>query len=267
MKDLIYLDRDRVKQLCEKFDVEKMPTFLWLSSEAVPQFDDGVDIVRGAYNRAIREWHEEKRFTGTREAREGEYIWYGSICTNCFICPIIGSRYGCMNEKCDVDLCETCLTNYQHEHPIIEYLVPKQKYSFEQIFKSVPHLLNPNSDEKIEKKSIWENNVKSIGFYFSAHWCEPCREFTPKLAELYKELQANCQSFRIVFVSSDFDERSFNEYRSEMPWQAIPFDSLLVLDVYFRYLCKCSFYSHLFSHTYYNFLFYESYSIIVYCFV
>lgn len=26
---------------------------------------------------------------------------------------------------------------------------------------------------------------KIIGFYFSAHWCPPCRLFTPALAEFY----------------------------------------------------------------------------------
>ena len=26
---------------------------------------------------------------------------------------------------------------------------------------------------------------KLIGFYFSAHWCPPCRLFTPVLAEFY----------------------------------------------------------------------------------
>jgi len=30
-------------------------------------------------------------------------------------------------------------------------------------------------------------NLKAILIYFSAHWCPPCRGFTPVLAKNYKE--------------------------------------------------------------------------------
>eukprot|EP00976_Prorocentrum_cordatum_P100634 1192309-Prorocentrum_minimum.AAC.2 len=62
-----------------------------------------------------------------------------------------------------------------------------------------------------------------VGLYFSAHWCPPCRAFTPKLAEVYNGLVASGKSFEIVFVSSDKDEEQFNEYYDEMPWLALPF--------------------------------------------
>lgn len=61
-----------------------------------------------------------------------------------------------------------------------------------------------------------------VGLYFSAHWCPPCRGFTPLLAKCYKELKEAGKKFEIVFVSSDRDEESFKEYMSEMPWVALP---------------------------------------------
>lgn len=64
---------------------------------------------------------------------------------------------------------------------------------------------------------------KKLGIYFSAHWCPPCRNFTPKLAEVYKKLQAKGEKFEIVFASSDRDEAGFKEYFATMPWKAIPF--------------------------------------------
>merc|ERR1719482_393362 len=63
---------------------------------------------------------------------------------------------------------------------------------------------------------------KAVALYFSAHWCPPCRGFTPQLAEWYKaDLQS--KGLEVVFVSSDKDEDAFNSYYSEMPWLALPF--------------------------------------------
>jgi len=64
---------------------------------------------------------------------------------------------------------------------------------------------------------------KTIAIYFSAHWCPPCRGFTPELAKTYNKLQAAGKPFEIIFASSDRDEASFKEYHSEMPWLAIPY--------------------------------------------
>jgi len=61
-----------------------------------------------------------------------------------------------------------------------------------------------------------------IAIYFSAHWCPPCRNFTPKLADAYmKQLQA--KSLAVVFVSSDRDQTAFRSYFDSMPWLALPF--------------------------------------------
>ena len=34
---------------------------------------------------------------------------------------------------------------------------------------------------------------KVIGIYFSAHWCPPCRGFTPKLVEWYGKVKLKCE--------------------------------------------------------------------------
>ncbi|CAF1326353.1 unnamed protein product [Rotaria sordida] len=63
---------------------------------------------------------------------------------------------------------------------------------------------------------------KTIGLYFSAHWCPPCRGFTPVLIEFYKTHSGN-KKLEIIFISSDRDEKSFNEYYEDMPWLALDF--------------------------------------------
>eukprot|EP00441_Pelagodinium_beii_P000429 CAMPEP_0197703390 /NCGR_PEP_ID=MMETSP1338-20131121/125414_1 /TAXON_ID=43686 ORGANISM="Pelagodinium beii, Strain RCC1491" /NCGR_SAMPLE_ID=MMETSP1338 /ASSEMBLY_ACC=CAM_ASM_000754 /LENGTH=299 /DNA_ID=CAMNT_0043287285 /DNA_START=83 /DNA_END=982 /DNA_ORIENTATION=+ len=67
------------------------------------------------------------------------------------------------------------------------------------------------------------SDKKLVMIYFSAHWCPPCRGFTPKLMAKYNA-SAAAKSVEIVFVSSDRDEAAFSDYYSEMPWLAVPFE-------------------------------------------
>ena len=131
---------------------------------------------------------------------------------------IIGTRHVCINKKCSLNLCPICAKNFKHEHPLVEYLIPKKHYSLEELCQSIPHLLDPNSEETLETKTLWQDGVKAVGFYFSAHWCPPCRQFTPKLGEVYKQAQ----------------EESFNEYRKTMPWPVVPLNSGSLLKAYFQ---------------------------------
>lgn len=71
---------------------------------------------------------------------------------------------------------------------------------------------------KVDKETI--KSKKYVALYFSAHWCPPCRGFTPKLAQTYNKMKESRQDFEFIFVSSDRDEKSFNEYFAEMPWLA-----------------------------------------------
>jgi len=64
---------------------------------------------------------------------------------------------------------------------------------------------------------------KTLGLYFSAHWCPPCRGFTPQLAQWYTQ-SLKAKGLEVVFVSSDKDQTSFQEYFKEMPWLALSFE-------------------------------------------
>lgn len=86
------------------------------------------------------------------------------------------------------------------------------------------HLVN-NKGESVEWDSVGGVG-KTIGLYYSAHWCPPCRKFTPMLADFYNKLKPTDKGkdFDIVFVSSDSDEASFKDYFKDMPWLALKFD-------------------------------------------
>ena len=80
-------------------------------------------------------------------------------------------------------------------------------------------------DRDKTKVQVSEMAGKKVGIYFSAHWCPPCRAFTPHLVNVYNEIKKQGNPFEIVFVSSDRDEKHMLDYMREMkmPWLAIPF--------------------------------------------
>jgi len=93
---------------------------------------------------------------------------------------------------------------------------PWKPPSFEEVFKGEIE----GRDGKADSSTLAD---KYLMLYFSAHWCPPCKGFTPKLAEVYKKMKETRQDFECVFISSDRDESSFNEYFGEMPWKALPY--------------------------------------------
>jgi nucleoredoxin len=82
----------------------------------------------------------------------------------------------------------------------------------------------------VDCKAALDGKVK--GFYFSAHWCPPCRAFTPQLAAVYEKLVASGKNFEVVFVTSDRSQSSFDEYLSSMPgWLAVPYKDKRAIDL------------------------------------
>lgn len=82
--------------------------------------------------------------------------------------------------------------------------------------------LQSKSETEIDTAKILQNK-KVIGIYFSGHYCPPCRQFTPVLAEVYNKIKDKHDDFEIIFVSSDKTEDHFNLYYGFMPWLALPY--------------------------------------------
>lgn len=94
-------------------------------------------------------------------------------------------------------------------HPTLANLLPMK-------------LLTKQPDTMVDCASLLSGKI--IGLYFSAHWCGPCRNFTPRLAELYAHLKQLNKPFEIIFCSADHSEKEFTEYYATMPWLAIDYD-------------------------------------------
>lgn len=82
-------------------------------------------------------------------------------------------------------------------------------------------VLGPFDDTALEKKAL-------IALYFSAHWCGPCRKFTPQLVEFYNRVAAQHPEFELIFVSDDRSAPDMQNYMREanMPWPAVDYQKL-----------------------------------------
>jgi thiol-disulfide isomerase/thioredoxin len=91
-------------------------------------------------------------------------------------------------------------------------------------------LLHPYLDAEFEKKKV-------IGLYLSAHWCAPCRQFTPKLVAYYNKVAAAHPEFEILFVSYDKTASVMERYMrdDQMPWPALNFDKVAGNDALRKY--------------------------------
>jgi len=75
---------------------------------------------------------------------------------------------------------------------------------------------------RIERACDALSGKSYIMIYFSAHWCRSCRAFTPQLVARYKA-NADERNVEVVFVSSDKNRDSFDEFFRQMPWLAVPY--------------------------------------------
>ncbi|HJO15707.1 MAG TPA: thioredoxin-like domain-containing protein [Phycisphaerales bacterium] len=85
-----------------------------------------------------------------------------------------------------------------------------------------PNLMN--ADGKPVDSDVL-NDIPNVLLYFSAHWCGPCRRFTPNLVNYFDE-QGPDRDFAVILVSSDRSEKKMYDYMkgSKMNWYTVPFD-------------------------------------------
>uniref|UniRef100_A0A131XGE3 Thioredoxin domain-containing protein n=1 Tax=Hyalomma excavatum TaxID=257692 RepID=A0A131XGE3_9ACAR len=69
-------------------------------------------------------------------------------------------------------------------------------------------------------------DVKLVALYFSAHWCPPCRHFTPILADAYADVKESLPCAQVIFVSLDHSKEDMMHYMEDChgDWYAIPYE-------------------------------------------
>ena len=103
------------------------------------------------------------------------------------------------------------------------YKIPNpNERSTRDILSSVLPLLSAGGGSTMNGIEPLENKI--VALYFSASWCGPCQQFTPRLKEFYLSIKRLGKPFEIIFVSHDRSIEEFNQYYSTMPWHALPYN-------------------------------------------
>lgn len=78
---------------------------------------------------------------------------------------------------------------------------------------------------------------KYLLVYYSAHWCGPCRAFTPELVNWYNSVSSQHDKFDIVFYSNDRSEADMLTYMldTNMPWPALDYRKTRLHNVLAKY--------------------------------
>lgn len=91
----------------------------------------------------------------------------------------------------------------------------------------LPKMIQDCNGNPVETESL---RGKTVAFYFSAQWCIPCKQFTPKLAE-FREAHQN-DDFEVVLMSLDRDSAQKAAYMKDekMQWLTAPGQSSKEID-------------------------------------
>lgn len=66
--------------------------------------------------------------------------------------------------------------------------------------------------------------AKYLLVYISAHWCPPCRQFTPVLKRFYDQHHV-AKEFEVIFISRDHSQAEMTDYfhSDHGDWMALPY--------------------------------------------
>lgn len=120
-------------------------------------------------------------------------------------------------------------TAEKEETPSVAEEAPVQRGPFVDLLGETLLSLEMIDETHAQLKQQYTNDALSgktvVGLYFSADWCNPCRQFTPDLVSFYNKMNAQKgkkDQFEIVWVSRCRDMESFGQYFTHMNWLALP---------------------------------------------
>ncbi|CAF1478616.1 unnamed protein product, partial [Adineta ricciae] len=209
---LPYSDRARKDTLGTKYDVEGIPCLIVLSSSGQVITTEGVEEVSSGGYECFLRWASASQIIITTIEYSDELHQHHDDMRGRQILMTQAASSGSSNHRSYEYSSETHTSRGSSSVFVELFGNNLLRHEFHGCTKSTVYV------------SVEEIAGKTIGLYFSGHWCPPSRQFTPKLVEFYNSLSEEMRKhFEIVFISWDRDENEFNSYFNEMPWLALPY--------------------------------------------
>ena len=82
--------------------------------------------------------------------------------------------------------------------------------------------IQDNKGNTFKPESVIGNKIVSL--FFSAHWCPPCKRFTPLLLNLYDHVNKDEKKWEIIFFSLDRNIDEYNQYFVTLPFKGLSFN-------------------------------------------
>merc|ERR1712018_217426 len=109
--------------------------------------------------------------------------------------------------------------------------------------KTMESIIKQKTLIKVDGSKIQASQALSekdiVCLYFSAHWCPPCRRFTPVLKEFYEKVKANDDNgkLEIIFMSADKNHDDMISYMKEShgDWCALEHDMKVIRELGTKY--------------------------------
>ncbi|TNN66066.1 Nucleoredoxin [Liparis tanakae] len=82
-----------------------------------------------------------------------------------------------------------------------------------------------NENAEVDVQSLGAK-LSLVGLFFGCSMNAPCKQFNGSLGEFYsrfKKASEHKDKLEIVFISSDQDQKHWQDFLQEMPWLALPF--------------------------------------------
>lgn len=213
-------DNSLIRQLFTKFGALRVPLVMVMKPNGEVITVEGLRDMTTKGASAFEDWRQGK---GATHASSGPDYLEDKLRDGCCFIPWAAGHYRRTSFSSKIAVCPCEPSSLPPPPPPLPWRQhpPPSLLEDVRVVRNTSHGLEEVSPYEIEKPEV-------VAFYFAAHWCPPCRTFTPILASMYRKLMIEAVPIEIVFISWDenVDVMKGHMQESHADWLAVAFEDI-----------------------------------------